>query len=270
MPRRDDAPPKKKRWTLGFIVRLITGAIALCVLLYAWHLTEQFLIHDPRFAVAMPDYGIESPSLQIGGVQHASRIRILRVFAPDYGRSLYMLPLKARREQLRALDWVRDASISRVWPNRVIIRIEEREPVAFLNVATADQPRVSHFVLIDSDGMILEPPANARFDLPVATGIRPEEPIMTRRTRVRRLMALMKELGELGQRVSEIDVSSLDNLRVTAKAGDRAVVLIMGDRNFETRMKNFVSHYAKIQERLDGATVLDLRLEDRITVVEGR
>jgi hypothetical protein len=29
-----------------------------------------------------------------------------------------------------------------------------------------------------------------------------------------------------------------------------------------------VSHYAQIQQRLPGAAVLDLRVEDRITVVE--
>jgi hypothetical protein len=34
------------------------------------------------------------------------------------------------------------------------------------------------------------------------------------------------------------------------------------------RYRNFTSHYSDIVERLPGAVTLDLRLEDRITVVE--
>ena len=48
----------------------------------------------------------------------------------------------------------------------------------------------------------------------------------------------------------------------------RILTLLLGDRNFAVRYGNFLSHYAQIQQRLPGAAVLDLRLEDRITVVE--
>ena len=44
--------------------------------------------------------------------------------------------------------------------------------------------------------------------------------------------------------------------------------LLLGDRNYALRYQNFVTHYAEIVERLPGAVTLDLRLEDRITVVE--
>jgi hypothetical protein len=46
------------------------------------------------------------------------------------------------------------------------------------------------------------------------------------------------------------------------------ITLFLGDHNFAGRYRNFVSHYAEIQRRLPGAAMLDLRLEDRITVVE--
>jgi hypothetical protein len=64
-------------------------------------------------------------------------------------------------------------------------------------------------------------------------------------------------------------VTDLDNLKVTARADNRVVILMLGDHNFAVRLQNFINHYAKIQERLSNATVLDMRLEDRITVVEG-
>jgi cell division protein FtsQ len=239
----------------------------LVTAVYGWHRTEQFLIRDARFAVALPDYGLQSPSLQISGVQYASNTQVLRIFAPDYGRSLYLLPLRQRREQLRALDWVKDASIARLWPDRVVVQILEREPVAFLDIPSST--KLQRIGMIDADGVVLQQPAHARFNLPVARGIRPDAPITDRRNQVRRLMALMKELGPLGERVSEIDVTDLDNLKVMARADRRAVILLLGDHNFAKRFENFITHYAKIQERLANANMLDMRLEDRITVVEG-
>ena len=253
--------------TPRFIVRVLIAGVFLVAGVYAWHKMEQFLIRDARFAVALPDYGLESPSLQITGVQYVSRIEVLRVFAPDYGRSLYLLPLRERRRQLRTLDWIKDASISRLWPNRAVVQIQEREPVAFLNIPS-DQAGVMRSALIDADGVILQAPARARFTLPVVRGISPDEHIDDRRKRVARLSSLMKDIGSLGERVSEVDVSDLENLRLTVRADRRTVVLLLGDHNFEKRFQNFITHYAKIQERLVNANTLDMRLEDRITVVE--
>ena len=84
-------------------------------------------------------------------------------------RSIYLLPMKERQEQLRKLDWVRDASIARLWPNKIAIQVTEREPVAFLTVP-AEGSRLSRYSLTDMEGVILQAPAQARFTLPVALG----------------------------------------------------------------------------------------------------
>jgi hypothetical protein len=43
---------------------------------------------------------------------------------------------------------------------------------------------------------------------------------------------------------------------------------LLGDRDFAQRYQNFLNHYPEIKRRLPNAATLDLRLEDRITVVE--
>ena len=75
------------------------------------------------------------PTLEIAGAAHASRAQIEAVFADDSGRSVYLLPLSDRRETLRTVDWVKDASIARLWPNRVMVSVAERKPVAFIALA---------------------------------------------------------------------------------------------------------------------------------------
>jgi cell division protein FtsQ len=46
------------------------------------------------------------------------------------------------------------------------------------------------------------------------------------------------------------------------------VTLLLGDQNFAVRYQNFINHYAEIHEKMPEASSLDLRMEDRITVVQ--
>ena len=101
------------------------------------------------------------------------------------------------------------------------------------------------------------------------TGVVASDPQALRGVKVRRMQGLLKELGPLGDNVSEVDVSDLDDLKVTQQMQDHAIVLILGERNFRSRLQHFIDHYPDIQRRMPNATVLDLRLDDRITVVQG-
>ena len=82
------------------------------------------------------------------------------------------------------------------------------------------------------------------------------------------MLSLMKDLGNASRAVSEVDVSDPDNLKISEPFDGRIVTLLLGDRNFALRHQNFVNYYAEIRKKLPGSSVLDLRLEDRITVVK--
>src|SRR5579864_2433017 len=105
----------KRRHALGVRVIVRYGLIVIAVsmlltsAIYASQRFEQFLIRDPRFFLPGPaDYGLESPNLELEGVRYASRAQILRLFEPDFGRSLFLFPLTARRKALMNVRWVRD------------------------------------------------------------------------------------------------------------------------------------------------------------------
>jgi cell division protein FtsQ len=247
------------KFSLPRLIATFAGAaIFLGATLYGFHRLEQFLIMDSRFALTAPGDG---SSLEIDGAAHASRPSIEKIFGDDTGASVYLIPLAERRDAIREVPWVREASVARVWPNRVIVRVKERTPVAFVRL------NASRFGLIDEQGVIL-PPATDRFKLPVLTGVRPSDSADKRREGVQRVLRLSAALGESMANISEIDVSDGDNLKVSQPYDGRSLTLLLGDRNFAARYGNFVSHYAQIQQRLPGAAVLDLRVEDRITVVE--
>jgi cell division protein FtsQ len=244
----------------------IAAGVVLSGCIYASESFERFLIRDPRFFLPGPaDYGLESPNLELHGVKYASRQQILRLFESDYGRSLYLFPLATRRKTLLGVRWVHDASIARIWPDRVIVQIIERKPAAFVKLPAESMVR---WGLIDDEGVILDPPAKASFQLPVLAGVMGGESQEKRGIRVRRMQRLMKQLGPLGDNVSEIDATDLDDLRITEQAGGGAVSLMLGDRNFSTRLRNFLNHYPDIHRKMPQATSFDLRLDDRITGLE--
>ena len=248
-------PMRRVAWISLSVLGVLVAAIVVI------HRFEQFLIRDPRFALNGVEPSVETATLEISGAAHANRAKIEAVFNDDSGRSVYLLPMNDRRASLRAVDWVKDASIVRIWPNRVIVRVSERTPVAFITLAS------SRYALIDEDGVIL-PPATDRFPVPVLSGVRLADPPGVRRERVHRMLRLTRDLGDLAAKISEIDVSDPENLKVTQPHDGRVVTLLLGDRNYALRYQNFLRNYSEIKRRLPGAATLDLRLEDRITVVE--
>jgi cell division protein FtsQ len=256
---RAASPPKREVPTWRIAIAVSAVVVAGLISLYAIHTLEQYLIRDSRFALNGPEGDRET--LEISGAVHATQRQIEAVFNQDSGRSVYLLPMGDRQLTLRSVDWVKDASIVRLWPNRVVVKVAERTPVAFISLSS------SRFGLIDEDGVIL-PPATDRFKLPVLAGVLSSDPPTQRRDRVRRMLRLTKDLGDDASKISQIDVTDPDDLKVTQPFDGRMVTLLLGDHDFGLRYQNFLRNFPEIRRRLPGATTLDLRLEDRITVVE--
>jgi cell division protein FtsQ len=268
MRRRELEETPAWRAALAVAVPVVSLALLAAGAMAGWQRLEQFFVESPRFqfrAARTPRQPL--PDLRVSGVS-ASRIdRVQSVFAPDGGRSVYLVPLAERRDQLRAMSWVRDASVSRIWPQTVEVRVAERVPVAIAQLPAAGRPGRSQTMLVDADGVLLELPAKYSTSLPVLIGLRADQDASTRRERIERLLAILRELGSEAGKLSEFDLSDPDNARVTLEAGGRPYVLILGSDQFLSRLLTFFKYYSEIV-RLPDARVLDLRLEGRIAVVK--
>lgn len=237
------------------------GVFTLAGVLLGWHRLDQFLIANPRFILVEADDEAEA-RLHIDGLRHAPRDRIQALFRQDYGRSVYLIPLAERRRQMLAIDWVRDAAVSRVWPDQVTVQVTERTPVAFVRPVKGSNPD-----LIDEEGVMLSLRDTAKFRLPVVTGISTAQPEAERKQRIRRLMRLESDIGRHMERVSEVDLGDLDNLKIVYALGDRAMILHLGHNRFGVRLRRFLENREEIVRRLPNSRILDLRLEDQIIAV---
>ena len=255
MPRETKKAARRINW------RIVLGVAALLAVgvstAMAGYKVRQYVISDPQFMLSRE----RKDSITIQGLAYASRAKVQRVFANDFEHSIFAVPLEERRRRLMAIDWIEDATVSRVWPDRLVVRVRERKPVAFVS---------SHSIvlLVDAHGVLLEQPAQAQFSFPVLDGIREDESELARRDRVRAFLDFQQDMGYLSKDISEVDATDPDNIRVVSQMDHRAITLLMGDGNYARRYRNFVSHYPEIRKRSPDAKVFDLRLEDRITVKE--
>jgi cell division protein FtsQ len=246
-----------RRWLMG--TGAAVGFIFMGVAVYKVH---AFAMTEPQFTLSREAPG----ALLVHGLRNASRARVWRVFDVDFGRSVFAVPLAERRRRLMAIDWVADASVSRIWPNRLVVRIAERQPVAFVNLPLATG--TARLLLIDAEGVLLEPPPQSRFSFPVLSGVAEDDSEEVRRIRVRAMLRLLDELGAAARDISEVNTADLDNLRAITQLDGRAVELQMGDGNYGRRYQAFLANYPEMRKRSRGVRVFDLRLDDRITARE--
>lgn len=244
---------KPRRFPWRTVFTLSAWAAVACSTAYAAKQVQNFVLSDQHFALK-PGAGIT-----FEGNRFASRARLLQMFSTDSGKSAFRTPMAERRRRLLAIDWVENASISRLWPNRLLVRITERKPVAFVNMPNGQ------YLLIDAAGVFLSPPAKMRFNLPVLSGVTEEQTDAERSARVGAMRSLVAQLGSQAGLLSEINADSLQDLRVSTQMEGHAVELWMGDRNFAPRFQNFMQHYPEIARSSPAASVFDLRLDDRIT-----
>ncbi len=273
-PKAEPRPGWRQRagkWLFWTVLALaVVGAIA------AVYQIDQFLASDRHFM--LPGNVDAHPNLRIAGAQYAQSGRLSAAFARDFGRSIYLLPAAERRRALMAIDWVRDASVARRWPNRVDVTIVERTPVAFAMLPLSrDNSGTMLYdpALVDADGVILNLPARASFALPVLYGLTRDQAAPARGERIRQVMELIAEVKSYTGQISEINAADPDNLTITysvQQGGNplgNSVRLMLGNQRYLSRLKNFLTNYPEISRRLPNAKLFDLRLDDRITAVEG-
>ena len=252
MAREPKKQPGRFNWRLTFGI-MAFGAVGVSTAL-AGYKASLYVASDPQFTLSRD----RKDAITILGLTYASRFKVQRIFAGDFDRSIFSVPLAERRRRLLGIDWVEDASVSRVWPDRLVIRIRERKPVAFVSFRSGP-------LLIDAQGVLLEHPAQAQFTFPVLSGVREEETDAERRVSVRAFLQVQEDLGYLAKEVSEVDASDPENIRLVAQVDRRVVTLLLGEGNYAQRFQNFLNHYPEIRKGSPQAKIFDLRLDGRIT-----
>ena len=231
-----------------------SGLFLLATLAYGVVLGERTAailggLKDARDAAANAA-GFRIASIALSGERHVSREEILGTAGVTGTTSLLFFDVEVARDRLKANPWIADATVLKLYPDRLQIGIKEREAFALWQQAG----RVS---VVAGDGTVLEPYVNPGLSrLPLVVGLGAA-------ARAKDFLALLDSHPELRDQV-------------------RASVLI-GERRWNLRLKNgldirlpetgvasaLVTLVAldKDKKLLSRDIVaVDLRLPDRVTV----
>jgi cell division protein FtsQ len=182
--------------------------------------------------IAARAIGFNISAVTITGQTRLSEKNVLDASGVDSRQSLLFLDANAVREKLVAIPYVKSARVMKLYPNRLVIAIEERQPHALWQ-------RDGRVSVISEDGVAIDELQDERYlGLPFVVGEGAQK-------RLPEYLVLLKGVGDLAQRI---------------KAG----VLVAG-RRWNLEMTNGV--VVKLPEEDPGravATLLRLQREARI------
>ncbi len=206
----------------------------------------------------------DGSGLLVSGLHRLDPKMVSSVFESDFGKPLAAVQLEERRQALLQEPWIRKATIGRLWPDRIWADFEERRPVAFARVEDGRS------VLIDGDGVLLDPLPGKPFDLPAVTGLRSDMAIEQRAKRVRLVEQLIQDLDSAEPAYSamlgQINVADAENVKATTVHQGDVIELQLGDKLFRHRLEVFLEYIGSWKGQFGKIGWVDLRFEGQVVI----
>lgn len=263
--RRRSQSPGQRRQSLATVRSaariLIFVAVLIPLALYSGY-------RAAVYANNSPDFLIESSAIEVKGNQHTPRQEIVRAVLQSPTRlapnmNIFQVSSDAIRGRLEALAWVASADVSRVFPNRLVINLTERKPLAYVNVNGT-------LKLVDDDGVLLDPPERASLDFPVVSGIDAAGTAVDRKSRIalyeKFLAETSSQLAASGWVVSEVHLDDPQDLKLLLVQGRQNLLTHLGQRDFGERFQRFTRHIAEVRAASPQIYSLDLRYGGQIVI----
>ena len=266
--RQKAVPVRSRRFArLRRVLRwlLFTTFVLLPVAYAAYHLAESVLTSRLFVLNSADDVAVE-------GNRYVSKEQIAEALGISSGLgrakrrtrvNMLRLSLDKATGEVESIPWVRSARLTRAYPHHLTVRVEEREPVAFVNVE-------GRLKLIDREGVLLERPEKATFDFPVLAGLDSRLSPPERRSRLGLYREFMQQISSeaapSGWVVSEVDLSDSDDLKAVVVRDNKNLELHLGHDEFGARFHNFLALLPALVQGEVSAASVDLRYGNQIVV----
>jgi cell division protein FtsQ len=244
------------RLKVGF--RLVLCAAALIGSVALLRYTHRMLQEGDYFGIR---------EIRYEGVRNFDSDAFTRLLQSGFEQNLFTLNLERVRDLLESEKWVREATVRRQFPDRLILQIVERQPVA---VAAIE----GDLYVVDSDGVVLTlfQPRFDNLDRPIVKGllnVALEDAESGNAFRMKTYLQVFADLGSNGRNladtVSEIDVGNPS--RVILYPVDDPVPIYLGETDFRKRYERFLNQrelYNELKEKYGPIEYVDVSFENKI------
>lgn len=185
-----------------------------------------------------------------GDLQYIDRDSVHRSIEPYLQESLLTIDLEALRADLIAMPWVASAAVTRVWPDQLVITLDEHLPVA----------RWGDSALLNNAGRAFVPEHIDSFEgLPLLNG-----PERAKRRVMQTYQQFNRLLRPYGHRVAQLELRDRGSWFLTTREG---IEILLGQGDVVEKMQRFLTiDKLMLSERRELIARVDLRYSNGMAV----
>jgi cell division protein FtsQ len=251
--RKKQARDWKKIFHL--MLRTLVGMVSLVLIIGGGGLLAQLLFDSSYFKL---------DTVRVEKQVRVSEEEIVALSDVTMGGNIFELDLERIGRKIEENPWVFSARVQRLFPRSVVIQVEERSPMAVINL--------DYLYYVDGRGEIFKVlEAQDSLDYPVLTGLEREDLLARPEESRRQLQGMMGLIDELaGRRIfalSEVSEIHLDQggeiVLYTCNGG---IPVHMGTGDYRGKLDRLERIFNDLKPRLRGLKYIDLNVMDRIIV----
>lgn len=199
----------------------------------------------------------------VEGAESLEREKIVTTAGLHPGDNIFRADLREASQALRKAYAAEDFTVFRKLPDTIVIRVQERKPVALINVGK--------LVGVDSDGIPL-PHIGADMveTLPIITGVESVNALSDTLVRARLVegLKLLEAIGRqapgVQKRISEVNVSNMSTLGISLI--DTGLEVVIGDNGWAEKLPALEKVISQVSARIDTVRTVDMRFGEKIFI----
>jgi len=185
-----------------------------------------------------------------GEMSYVSRAAVQKRIAPFVESSFFRVDLDGMRHDLEQMPWIAHVEVRRVWPDQVLIRLEEQLPIA----------RWGEEALLNNNGQAFAPNNLSNYEhLPQLHG-----PKRAQQRVMQQYQMLSQMLRPLGFSIASLELRDRGSWFLTTSQG---IELLLGRDHVVEKMRRFSAIYQKaLQAQGENIARIDLRYANGLAV----
>jgi cell division protein FtsQ len=231
---------KTKIWK-GIV--LVSAVVVLSVVAYAGYAIVHYMRTSPRFAVR---------TVSVMGLNRVEEGHVLRQAGVKGSANVFSVDLEGVRERVEGLKWVRFATVQRLLPDTIAIKIVERSPVGLARIG-------GEIFQFDAEAEVLSRDRGRGADFPILHGLDFDDAEMNRK-KVDLYLQIMTDLHGKDD-LSEIQID--DALEVSVISQHEPLLVTLGADHFRDRWGQYLQLRQKILTEFPDTVQVDLRFRNQ-------
>jgi cell division protein FtsQ len=222
---------------------LVAAVAVLIVGGYAVYTVIHYMRTSPRFAIR---------TVSVVGLNRVEEGRVLRQAGVKGTVNLFAVDLEGVRERVEALRWVRYATVQRLLPDTIAIKIVERTPVGLARIE-------GQILQFDAQAELLDRDRGSGADFPILHGLTFDDAEMNPK-KVEIYLRIMEDLHGKDE-LSEVQID--DVLDVSVISQNEPVLVTLGADHFRDRWGQYLQLRKKIQAEFPDTVQVDFRFKNQ-------